>query len=127
MVLIVDDVPGVILAFGLALTRLGIPYVGAGSLAVAHQVLPQHRWSAFILDLELPDGSGLDLLDAVRANPDYRLAPVTVITANLLIGDRDTQRIQRGHATLHCGVFAAPETDAICAALLDRVWFTDAP
>jgi CheY-like chemotaxis protein len=127
MVLIVDDVPGVIVAFGLALTRLGVSYVGAGSVAEARQLLPQHRWTGFILDLELPDGSGLDVLDTVRANPDYRLTPVAIITANLIIDDQDMQRLQRGNATLHCGVFAAPETDAICGALLDRIWFTDAP
>lgn len=107
------------MSFALALRRLEVPYSSAGTLAEAQALLPTHTWSAFILDLELPDGSGLDLLDALRATPAYRHTPVAIITANILICEGALLRIEMAGASLHCGVFGSRETDAICRRLLN--------
>lgn len=93
MVLILDDVPGVIAAFSLALRRMDVPHVGAGTLTEARLYLPRHTWAAFILDLELPDGSGLDLLEELRSIPKCRRTPASIITANIMIDESTLRRI----------------------------------
>lgn len=120
MVLILDDIPGVIAAFGLALRRMDVEFVGVGTLAEARRCLPRNTWAAFILDLELPDGSGLDLLEELRSLPEYRRTPTTVITANVMIDESTLRRIDLAGASLHCGVFGSSETAEICRWLLGR-------
>lgn len=120
MVLIVDDVPGVIVAFGMAFRRLSVPFVGAGSLTEARQALLQPHWSAFILDLELPDGSGVDLLESLRADPAYRSAPAAIITARIDLDDRTVNRVRSLNAAFYCGAFTTPQVNAICRSLLRR-------
>lgn len=51
----------------------------ATSVSEAHEKLASRRdWTAFFIDLNLPDGSGLDVLSRVRA--EYPTAPVMVLT-----------------------------------------------
>lgn len=52
----------------------------AKSIAQAKEVLAAQRFSLLILDINLPDGSGLDLLRQLRANGDN--VPVILLTAN---------------------------------------------
>lgn len=118
MILMVDDIQGVIVAFGVALRRLGIHYLGAATVSEAMELLPHHQWTGFILDLELPDGSGLDLLEWLRAQPAFRTTPAVVITANLLVDDAVAARVNQGRAALHCGAFTRSEIDTICHHLL---------
>lgn len=120
MVLIVDDVPGVIVAFGAGLRRLSVPFLGVGSLTEARAALPRYRWSGFILDIELPDGTGVEFLDWLRSHPDYANTPTIVITANILIDDALTAQVARAGASLHCGAFTSPQIDKICGDLLGR-------
>lgn len=67
-IMLVDDHP--ILRRGLrdilrdAFTGATIHEVGSGREAIAS--LPLHLWSVMVLDLSLPDGSGLDVLKRVR-------------------------------------------------------------
>jgi two-component system response regulator PilR (NtrC family) len=118
MVLVVDDVPGVIIAFGAALRRLSVPFVGAGSLTEARQALTLHHWSAFIIDIELPDGCGIDLLEFLRADPEYRRAPAAIITARIDLDDSVVNRIQCSGAAFYCGAFTTPQVNEICLSLL---------
>jgi two-component system, OmpR family, response regulator len=56
------------------------------TLSAAKLALPLAEWGAVLLDLQLPDGDGLDLLPVVRRRcPD---ASVIVLTARDLISDR---------------------------------------
>lgn len=118
MILIVDDVPGVILAFAAGLRRLSVPFHSAGTLAEARAALPLHRWSGLILDIELPDGTGVEFLEELRSQSDHQHTPAIVITANLLIDNNTLARIDRARATLHCGAFTRPDIDAMCRALV---------
>lgn len=120
MVLIVDDVPGVVVAFGAGLRRLSVPFHGAGSLAEARAAFPQYRWSGFILDIELPDGTGVEFLEWLRSHPDHTHTPAIVITANILIDDALVAQIARCGASLRCGAFTSPQIDTICGDLLGR-------
>ena len=52
----------------------------AGSLAEARAALADGRFDLLILDVNLPDGSGLDLLRQLRAGGER--TPVILLTAN---------------------------------------------
>jgi len=78
-VLIVEDDP--ILADGLAVgLRLhGVCTEVAGTCADGRHALAAGAFDAMVLDVMLPDGSGLDLLAALRAGGEKR--PVLLLTA----------------------------------------------
>ncbi|MFT3856441.1 MAG: sigma-54 dependent transcriptional regulator [Aquabacterium sp.] len=60
--LVVDDEPDLRTLYELTLLRDGHDVETAGSVEEARQMLRDHRYSALITDMRLPDGLGLDLL-----------------------------------------------------------------
>ena len=120
MILIVDDVPGVCVAFGRVLHNAGVTFQAAGSLAEATAALSLGQWTGFILDIFLPDGTGVDLLDIIRLRPEHQHTPVAVITADILFDEALLKRIHAGRATLHCGAFNRTAIEAICVDLLAK-------
>lgn len=54
---------------------------GAGSVQRALAELEQCTPTLLLLDIDLPDGDGLDVLDAMRQNPRLQAVPVLVISA----------------------------------------------
>ncbi len=81
--LVVDDEPHIGLLLRPHLERLGYAVSLARTLAEARGALndPAVPLDAMLLDLHLPDGSGLDLLRDLRARPATRAFPVIVLTA----------------------------------------------
>ncbi|MGH7529581.1 MAG: response regulator transcription factor [Gemmatimonadales bacterium] len=78
--LVVDDEPHIGLVLRPYLERLGYRVSFARTLAEARATLRAAAADGLLLDLHLPDGSGLDLLrDLRRATPTARL-PVLVLT-----------------------------------------------
>jgi CheY-like chemotaxis protein len=75
-VLIVEDEPVLRRVLASYIEAGGFRVAQAGSLAEADEMLRAQRFDAHVLDLGLPDGDGLALLD--RAAPSR----VLVITAN---------------------------------------------
>jgi len=71
--LVVDDEPHIGLLLRPHLERLGYVVSLARTL--------DGPFDAMLLDLHLPDGSGLDLLRELRADPATRAFPVIVLTA----------------------------------------------
>lgn len=70
-VLVVDDEAPIRSTLARVLGRPGYEVVGAGTLSHARATLPDLRPHLVLLDLQLPDGHGLDLLPAVeKAVPD---------------------------------------------------------
>ncbi len=85
-VLIVED--DAVLRDGL---RVGLGIGGFNADAVescgeAHAVLRNHEFDALVLDLMLPDGSGLDVLRSLRERHDT--TPVLLLTARDGVADR---------------------------------------
>ncbi|HJD21357.1 MAG TPA: response regulator transcription factor [Candidatus Gemmiger faecigallinarum] len=76
-VLIVED--DTALGEGVRLTLEQYSCKLAPDLAAARRALQRERWDLVILDLNLPDGSGLSLLREVRRSSDL---PVLILTAN---------------------------------------------
>lgn len=82
VVLIVEDDEDVVRVLGLMLRARGLGFVSAPTVASARQLLRDIRPDAVLLDLSLPDGDGLELLDDIEA--EFAI-PVVVITGS----DRD--------------------------------------
>ena len=68
-VLIVDDYPGLIELYDLALCARGFTVVGAATAGEAMTLAVSEPFDAVVLDVELPDGSGPDLVARMRAIP----------------------------------------------------------
>ena len=73
-VLIVDDYPGLIELYDLALAARGIAVVGAATAGEAMTLAATQPFDAVVLDVELPDGSGTELARRMRAIPSLRAA-----------------------------------------------------
>lgn len=120
MILIVDDMPGVVVAFGRVLQRLDVAYWSTGSVAGAMAALDRNHWNGFLLDLFLPDGTGVEVLEAMRTHTRYRNTPAAVITADILVESELVARIVAARASLTCGVFDRSAIESICSSLLLR-------
>lgn len=72
----------------MALTGPEVSVICRSGLTEARKVLAEDRFDLLILDVNLPDGSGLDLLRQVRAAGDA--TPVILLTANDLELDEVT-------------------------------------
>jgi CheY-like chemotaxis protein len=73
-VLIVDDYPGLIELYDLALAARGIHVVGASTVGEAITLAATQPFDAVVVDVELPDGSGSELAARMRAIPSLRAA-----------------------------------------------------
>lgn len=59
----------------------------AGSLAAAERALAQERPAMVVLDLNLPDGSGLELTRRLKSHPVTAEIPILACTAAVLPAD----------------------------------------
>src|SRR5262245_29066911 len=78
--LVVDDEPGIAHAFRRAYSAQGVEVVAAASGAEALSRLQTGEPDVVILDLQLPDGSGLEVFEAIRETPPA--PPVIFLTAH---------------------------------------------
>lgn len=69
-VLIIDDDPQICLVFTELMAQMGHASDAVQSLGQARQVFRNSRYDLILLDLELPDGNGLDLLPELLEGPD---------------------------------------------------------
>ena len=80
-VLIVDDSEDTRRVMSVFLTRAGHRAVAAASAAEALEKLDGGRADVAIIDLMMPQESGIDLLHALRKNPRTREMPVIMYSA----------------------------------------------
>ncbi|MEG1930596.1 MAG: response regulator transcription factor [Anaerovorax sp.] len=78
-ILIIEDDKALSNGIALALQSMDIEPVQSGSLKAAKAQLLATDFSLLILDINLPDGNGLDLLCKVKSNS---IIPVILLTAN---------------------------------------------
>ena len=94
-ILIVDDhEPGVALIERL-LELDGHKVRAAGSLADAERALAEEQPAMIVLDLNLPDGSGLELTRKLKAHPGTAEIPILACTAAVLPAD-EHQALEAG-------------------------------
>ena len=79
-VLLIEDTPSLQMMYAAALTRAGIEIEVCGTAAEGRAAFRRLRPAVVLLDLVLPDGTGLEVMhDMLAAQPETR---VIVITAN---------------------------------------------
>ncbi len=77
-ILIVDDEPAVLFGYGRYFAKAGYETAEAATLAEARRAVGSRRFDAVLLDLNLPDGNGLDWIRSLRE--EDRDIAVIVIT-----------------------------------------------
>ncbi|SFD27194.1 response regulator transcription factor [Tropicimonas isoalkanivorans] len=85
-VLLVEDAEDLAQAVSTRLARSGMACDTAPSLGAARDYLAVQSYDALVLDINLPDGSGKDLLRDLRRRGDR--TPVMMLTALLAVDDR---------------------------------------
>ncbi len=85
-VLLCEDDPDIAEILSQALREAGVRVHTVGDVASARAVLEIGGFDAFVTDVRLPDGSGLDLLRRLRADANTRDIPALVISAEAAEG-----------------------------------------
>ena len=67
----------------------GVEAVTTSSGFEALKLLPRHRFDLIITDINMPDINGLELINFVKKNPNYRETPLFIITTEGCEKDRD--------------------------------------
>ncbi len=79
MILIVEDDTGLREGIELALRQNDYNFAACGELQTAREILKENRVDLVLLDINLPDGSGYDLLKEIKSK---HTCPVIILTAN---------------------------------------------
>ncbi|MBW8828362.1 MAG: response regulator [Burkholderiales bacterium] len=87
-VLIVDDSLTVRMDLQEAFEAAGFHAVGCATVAAAREAIGQHAVDVFVLDVLLPDGDGVDLLEDVRASQSTSHAVVLMLSSEAEVKDR---------------------------------------
>jgi two-component system chemotaxis response regulator CheY len=58
----------------------GVRAVATHSGFEALKLLPRHRFDLIITDINMPDINGLELINFVKKNPNYRQTPLFIVT-----------------------------------------------
>lgn len=76
--LVVDDDSRLRTRLLQAILERGIDAAGAASVSEALSLIRENRWTAAVVDLRLPDGSGIDVVKAIKQeHPEARIAMFT--------------------------------------------------
>jgi two-component system chemotaxis response regulator CheY len=67
----------------------GVEAITTASGFEALKLLPRHRFDLIITDINMPDINGLELINFVKKNPNYRETPLFIITTEGSEKDRD--------------------------------------
>jgi DNA-binding response OmpR family regulator len=122
--LVVDDEPHIGLLLRPQFEALGYQVTLARSLAEARTAIATPP-DLMLLDLHLPDGSGLDFLTELRALPATRDLPVLILTADG--EDRAAERAGALKASLLTKPFSPSKLTARVAAILGDRRLTPGP
>ncbi len=100
IILVVDDSPTIRKMVRAALGGLtDVSFVEAGSGLQAIETLATHPVRMVVLDLNMPDMHGLDVLKFLRSHTQYRALPVMVLTTR---GDQTSRDVvMKAGATLY--------------------------
>ena len=80
-ILVIEDEPDIRKNLEYNLAREGFSVSGAASILEAKTLLSSDDFNMILLDLMLPDGSGLDLCKEIKANSKTESTPVIILTA----------------------------------------------
>ena len=80
-ILVIEDEPDIRKNLEYNLGREGFNASSVGSLDEAGKKLESKRFDLILLDLMLPDGSGLDLCKKIKSNSETEATPIIILTA----------------------------------------------
>jgi len=80
-ILVIEDEPDIRSTLEYNLVKDGFDVVGVGSLSDARAAISISSFSMILLDLMLPDGSGLDLCREMKGNSNLSNIPIIILTA----------------------------------------------
>lgn len=89
LVLVVEDSDPIRAAFTILLEESGYDVASAGTGADAVRLATEQRPDLVLLDLGLPDTSGLDVALRIKADPRSAKIPVVALTGRDADADRD--------------------------------------
>ena len=80
-ILVIEDEPDIRRNLEYNITREGYNVLTAASLSEAEHIVNKQSVSLILLDLMLPDGSGLELCKKLKANSETESIPIIILTA----------------------------------------------
>ena len=80
-ILVIEDEPDIRRNLEYNLVREGFKASSVGSLDEANEKLKSKKFDLILLDLMLPDGSGLDLCKKIKSNSETEATPIIILTA----------------------------------------------
>ena len=80
-ILIIEDEPDIRKTLEYNISREGYSVVSASSLLEAKSQIESDSFSLILLDLMLPDGSGLDLCREIKSDKEKSSIPIIILTA----------------------------------------------
>ena len=80
-ILVIEDEPDILRNLEYNLGREGFKASSVGSLDEANEKLKSKKFDLILLDLMLPDGSGLDLCKKIKSNSETEATPIIILTA----------------------------------------------
>tara|TARA_B100001250_G_scaffold410686_1_gene437632 strand:+ start:3322 stop:4008 length:687 start_codon:yes stop_codon:yes gene_type:complete len=80
-ILVIEDEPDIQKNLEYNITREGFKVLTASSISDAQIIIKSKDVSLIILDLMLPDGSGLDLCRGIKSDPLTESIPIIILTA----------------------------------------------
>ena len=80
-ILVLEDEPDIRKTLEYNLSREGYKVISAASIEQAKTLIKSDTFSLFLLDLMLPDGSGLDLCKKLKGNSETESVPIIILTA----------------------------------------------
>ncbi len=81
-ILIVDDTPDIVKLLEFLLMKMGFAVASAGTGLPVLEKMRQQPPDLVLLDLHLPDCSGVDICKAIKADPVLRSIPVILMSAS---------------------------------------------
>lgn len=80
-ILLIEDEPDIRKTLEYNLSREGFDVACASSLSEGKNHINADQFSLILLDLMLPDGSGLDLCRELKSDPEQKSTPIIILTA----------------------------------------------
>ncbi len=78
-VLVVDDEPDILSLLAITLKKMGLKSYCCGCLAAAKALLREHKFALCLVDMQLSDGDGMELVHYIQKH--HTELPVAIITA----------------------------------------------
>ena len=119
-ILVVDDSPTIRRMVKASLSTLTTTFAEAVSGLEAIEVLAVRSIDAIVLDLNMPDMHGLDVLRFIRGHGQYSAVPVLVLTTRGDVSSRDAA-LQAGASAYMTKPFSAPALAVTVKELLAHV------